>query len=382
MNFKYLNEENKYKIYEDGKVFSVKTNKFLNPVYSKTTNVLSISLVVNNKNKKYVLHTLIYKLFIGNINNDCYISFKDNNIFNLNINNLIMLSRRLNKEKILFDENEWKYIPNYENRYIINKEGLIKSLITNKILENNYILNFEQSYISVKLIDNNGNRKQYYVHRLVYLTFKGEIYENMVIDHIDQNKFNNKLENLRMISFSENSKNCNRIYNNKYTSSELLNDNFVNIGNKYKNIDLSNYEINECGQVRNISSKIIKTYKNKLYNRICLTEKNGKKYSIYIHQLVATLFIKNPNNYPFVNHIDENRENNCIFNLEWITNKQNITHSQGKGVSQYTLDDIFIKNYNSVNDAFRELNKVYGANIKLVCEGKRKTAFGYKWKWI
>ena len=344
-------------------------------------NVLVISLVVNNKNKKHRLHTLLYKLFIGNINNDCYVSFKDNNVYNLNINNLIMLSRRESKEKIIFDENEWKYIPNYENRYIINKEGLIKSLITNKILENNYILNFEQSYISIKLIDVNGYRKFHYVHRLVYLTFKGEIDENMVIDHIDQNKFNNKLENLRMITSSENSKNCVKIYN-KPVSTELLNDNFVNIGNNYKNIKLLNYEINECGQVRNINGKIIKTCKNKLYNLISLNDQTGKRFSIYIHQLVATIFIKNPNNYPFINHIDENRGNNCISNLEWITNKQNITHSQGKRVSQLTLNDIFIKDYNSVNDAFRELNKVYGPNIKLVCEEKRKSAFGYKWKWI
>lgn len=381
MNFKYLNEENKYKVYEDGKVFSVKTNKFLTPIYSKLANVIVISLVVNNKNKKHILHTLLYKLFIGNINNDCYVSYKDNNVFNLNIDNLIMLSRRESKEKILFDENEWKYIPNYENRYIINKEGSIKSLITNKLLENNYILNFEQSYISVKLINIYGHRKNHYVHRLVYLTFNGEIDENTVIDHIDQNKFNNKLENLRMITSSENSKNCVKIYN-KYVSPKLLNNNFINIGNSYKGMDLSNYEINECGQVRKISGEMLKSCKNKLYNRISLTEKNGKRNSIYIHQLVATLFIKNTNNYPFVNHIDENRENNCVSNLEWITNKQNITHSQGKRVSQFTINDVFIKEYNSVNDAFRELNKVYGANIKLVCEGKRKSAFGYKWKWI
>jgi hypothetical protein len=296
MNFKYLNEENKYKVYEDGKVFSVKTNKFLCPIYSKLANVLVLSLVVNKKNQKYILHTLLYKLFIGNINNDCYVSFKDNNVYNLNIDNLIMLSRRESKEKITFDENEWKYIPNYETRYIINKEGSIKSLITNKLLENNYILSFEQSYISVKLINIDGHRKNHYVHRLVYLTFKGEIDENMVIDHIDQNKFNNKLDNLRMITSSENSKNCVKIYN-KDVSSKLLNNNFINIRDKYKGIDLSNYEINECGQVRKISGEMLKSCKNKLYNRISLTEKNGKKKSIYIHQLVATLFIKNPNNY-------------------------------------------------------------------------------------
>lgn len=379
MNFKYLNEENKYKVYEDGKVFSVKTNKYLTPIYSKLANVLVLSLVVNKKNKKYILHTLIYKLFIGNINNDCYVSFKDNNLHNLNINNLIILSRRESKEKILFDENEWKYIPNYENRYIISKEGSIKSLITNKMLENNYILDFEQSYISIKLTNINGHRKSHYLHRLVYLTFKGEIHENMVIDHIDQNKFNNKLENLRMITSSENSKNCVKVY--KDVSNELLNHNFINIGNKYKGRDLSNYEINNCGQVRQINGKLLTSNKNKLYNRISLTEKNGKRTSIYIHQLVATLFITNPNNYPFVNHIDENRANNYISNLEWVTNKQNITLSQGKRVSQFSLNDIFIKEHNAINDAFKYLNKTYGANIKLVCEGKRKSAFGYKWKW-
>jgi hypothetical protein len=295
-----------------------------------------------------------------------------------------MLSRRVSKEKVLFDKNDWKYIPNYEERYIINKEGLIKSLITNKLLENNYILKFKQSYISVKLIDVNGKRKNHYVHILVYTTFNGKIDKNMVIDHIDQNKFNNKLENLRMVTLSENSKNCVKTYSKNNNENKSLSNNFKNISNKYKNIDLSNYEINDYGQVRNIFTKqILKPLIYNLYERINLKcKKEGKKYLIYIHQLVATIFIDNPNNYQIVNHKDENRNNNYVSNLEWTTNKENITHSQGKQIAQFTLDDVFIKSFNSVNDAFRELNKTYGANIKLVCEGKRKSAYGYKWKWI
>ena len=81
MDFKWLNNEEKYKIYNDGKIFSVKTNKFLIPNYNKISNKLTISLVTNNKNKKYYLHNLIYKIFNGEINKSAYIIHIDNNIY-------------------------------------------------------------------------------------------------------------------------------------------------------------------------------------------------------------------------------------------------------------------------------------------------------------
>ncbi len=378
-DFKYLNNEEKYKIYKNGSIYSVKNGKILKPCYSKINNNYKISLVVNNKNKKFVIHTLIYKLFIGEIKKGHYITFIDGDCSNYNIDNLIEISRNINKNKIDFDKLEWKFIPNYEDRYIINRQGEIKSLITNKILEDNYSIQYEQSYKSVKLIDKNGKRTQFYIHRLVYLTFKGKILENMEIDHIDRNKFNNNLENLRMITPSENCKN--KIITKNIIKTEIIDNNFINIGKKYKNFDLSNYEINQYGQIRN-NFKLLQLGTQKLYKNINLVDKlTNKKHTFLVHQLVASVFLENTNNYTIVNHKDSNRSNNHISNLEWTDHKQNITYSQGKKIKQYSLNDEFIKEFVSVNDAFRELEKQYGANIRLVCDGKRQTAFGFKWKW-
>jgi hypothetical protein len=108
----------------------------------------------------------------------------------------------------------------------------------------------------------------------------------------------------------------------------------------------------------------------------------SKKITIKVHRLVATIFLKNPNNYEVVHHKDNDRTNNYYDNLEWTTHTQNITYTQGKKIGQYTTKDELVKNFESVSEAFKELNKMYGNNIRLVCEGKRKTAFGYKWKWI
>ena len=57
-----------------------------------------------------------------------------------------------------------------------------------------------------------------------------------------------------------------------------------------------------------------------------LLYKNGKQYHKIVHRLVAQTFIPNPNNKPQVNHIDENKTNNHVSNLEWITQKDNINY--------------------------------------------------------
>jgi hypothetical protein len=381
-NYKFLNDENKYKIYSDGKIFDCIQNCFINPSYNKTNNNYYIRLNVNNKKINYTIHTLVYKLFKGNINKDEYITYKDGNVHNFNINNLLIANKKNSKFQILFDENEWKYIIGYEKRYIINKKGEIKSLLTNKILENNYNKKFNESYLSVKLIDDNGIRNSYLVHTLVYITFIGQIEENMVIDHINTNKFDNNISNLRLITKSENSKNWIRpkyIKNND----EILSENFINIGMKYKNIDLSEYNINEYGQIKNNNNKLLKLINFNLYKIAMLIDKNTKKkYNVRIHQLVALIFIDNPHKYDIVHHKDNNRNNNYYKNLEWTSHKKNIMYSQAKKVAQLSLDGELIKKYDCVTDIFREFNKQYSANIRHVCNGKRKTAFGYKWKWI
>lgn len=64
---------------------------------------------------------------------------------------------------------------------------------------------------------------------------------------------------------------------------------------------------------------------------------NNKKVNKYIHRLVAEAFITNMNNYPQVNHIDCNKTNNRMYNLEWCTNSQNHIHASKNGLNKLHL---------------------------------------------
>lgn len=150
------------------------------------------------------------------------------------------------------------------------------------------------------------------------------------------------------------------------------------------------YQVSNVGRVRSLRRNII--LKSKIerngYERVRLSVNNiPKDYSV--HRLVANAFIPNPNNYPIVNHKDENRTNNCVENLEWCTQEYNVNYgtgiakrvkSQSKKVLQFKPDGTFVKEWESTMDVQRNLGFCQ-SHIVQVCNGKRKIAYSYIWRY-
>ena len=91
------------------------------------------------------------------------------------------------------------------------------------------------------------------------------------------------------------------------------------------------YEISDEGKVRNKLTRHIKvTDRNNCgYHRVTLYNKNNypQKQRFFVHRLVAVHFINNPNNLEQINHIDSDKNNNCVSNLEWCSARENTTKS-------------------------------------------------------
>lgn len=152
------------------------------------------------------------------------------------------------------------------------------------------------------------------------------------------------------------------------------------------------YIISNLGSVKSFHKgywKTLKSSKSKKGYLVVILCKNGKETSYQVHRLVALHFIPNPENKPQVNHIDEDKENNTVSNLEWMTNKENSNHGTrnkrlSKNVSCYDLESgDFIQEFDSIRQACYKIKKkpVMGANIIRCCKGKQKTAYGYYWSY-
>lgn len=153
----------------------------------------------------------------------------------------------------------------------------------------------------------------------------------------------------------------------------------------------SNYSVSDEGFVRNDKTgKILKPVPTKNgYLRVGL---NGKLYRV--HRLVADAYISNPDNYEQINHIDGDKTNNRVSNLEWCTCSQNIIHAYKNGLKtidyenikepkpilQLSLDGKVINRFDKMIDVNKKLGYDV-SNITKVCKGKRKTAYGYKWQY-
>lgn len=96
---------------------------------------------------------------------------------------------------------------------------------------------------------------------------------------------------------------------------------------QWKIIDgFTNYKVSKDGMVLSIKrNKELRQYENKGYLGVYLYGKSGRKFKL-VHRLVAEAFIPNPNDYPQINHIDEDSQNNKAENLEWCTAKYNANY--------------------------------------------------------
>ena len=101
----------------------------------------------------------------------------------------------------------WREIPGYERRYQASTWGNIRSIIGLKPRMLTLRTYKMSPYYKVQLLDASGNKKWFRVHRLIYITFVGPIPEGLVLDHINGNKKDNSVSNLRAVTVVENCRN-------------------------------------------------------------------------------------------------------------------------------------------------------------------------------
>ena len=170
---------------------------------------------------------------------------------------------------------------------------------------------------------------------------------------------------------------------------------------RYKDIGKRVYFVSNMGRFCSIESinskrhkgrcwklKIIAPYTNNNGYMIVRTNENKRTTSHQLHRLVLSAFrpLLDDSNYQ-VNHIDGDKSNNKLYNLEWCTCKENIQHAiqnklidNKKRVSMYSLDGSFIKEFDSITIAEKETG-VLVVNICACCNKKVRQAGGFLWRY-
>lgn len=164
-----------------------------------------------------------------------------------------------------------------------------------------------------------------------------------------------------------------------------------NLGNVYSlgrtTVGVYRTRVNKPKMLKKTPSKS-STRNDKGYLCVRLMDMFGNKKTHFVHRLVAEAFVPNPENKETVNHIDGDKFNNNVDNLEWNTYAENNQHAADIGIKSDTRMIAMLNKDGEILNTFVSIHagaKYVGCNfrnIHAVCQGRRQTAKGYGWKYL
>jgi hypothetical protein len=131
-----------------------------------------------------------------------------------------------------------------------------------------------------------------------------------------------------------------------------------------------NYRISNCGRVVNKTNKVLNTYLNKQGYECIGLFKNGKDTKFRIHRLVASAYLPNLNFLPEVNHLDGNKLNNHVSNLQWCSRLENLNHAWENKLLHYDPENktYTITDSSDLGQLIDFLNQGYTVKYKITLD--------------
>lgn len=335
-------------------------------------------------------------------------------------------------------QEEWKPLQEWEfSQYEVSSYGQIRNLSTSYILRGSI---HSDGYRKFCLTSDTGQRKFLYCHRLVALAFLSNPDNKDTVDHIDRNKQNNRVDNLRWLSHKEQNLNRNNSVGKNRGRSILQYDKSGDLitswesaaeaerglgidtrriidscrghthkdtgfiwkykeeidsseGNEiWKNITLDgweNYSVSSTGKVKRNDGRILKGTIRHGYHEVSI-RKGESKLSQRVHRLVANEFLEKVTDDLVVNHKNGNKLDNNVDNLEWVTIADNNRHAVETGLRTKTGKERCIIQLSSIGEEIARHPSIIEAqrqtgvcrqSIGKVCRGERKQAGGFIWQY-
>ncbi len=340
------------------------------------------------------------------------------------------------------DEETWAqcYVP--IAKYSVSTTGRVRNDKTSKLLKPS-ITASGYGYVNLTHDGQKGAQRKYYAHRLLAECHLPNPDKLPSVDHINRDKLDNRITNLRWCSASDQIRNqiwegdrgyrrpvhqftvdgtivktwssCREVcsnmgfdeksFSNAISSAKNLGGFTWHYGDVQQDCDITDEwkEVSiehldrrtfvssrgavkkqmQCGKYR-----VCKSAHNGGYLRLCLRI-NGTGKMFFVHRLVAMTFVQQVDRtHVVVNHKDGNKLNNDATNLEWTTYQANSQHASENGmlgccrkVDKLDFAGNYIQSYNSITSAMKSVNQKSVSSILNVIAGRQKTTAGFKWRY-